>query len=312
MPMLKHYESRLVRPFLGWNDCRELLSNATIRLRPADEPTKNESVTVRIEDASSLEPAVFPNIEKSSLVSALTSVGLSERDVKFTIFVNSPGLKKSIVAHTCLISAIPADAILLVSEEVKELVKSQGGIDLTLALTLERKLAPKPLCPFLFGAWIARKDFALRPEAVTNDFRISPLTDEKKKELKLPKGTTYWVELHGGSVNDPEVTVQEALGIWIDESVLDHLTRSSGATSMKAVTMTILADVISQIVTTVFSNPDEDLVPKSPLDSVLDDLSKSSGIKKTDLVKHARERPDLFRAHVQHMIKVSSYICSAT
>lgn len=313
MKTLKHEESRLVRPFLGWDDCQKLLSDAAICLRPGEAATKDESVTVRIQDAPNLEPTVFANIEKSSIASALASVGLSPKDVEFNIFVKSPGLKKSIVAYKCPISEIPAEPIPLVADKVKELIKSQGGIDLTLALTLAKKLDPKPLGPFFFGAWMARKVFSLRPEVLTSDFITSRLTDEKRKEFGLPKGTTYWVQMHGGSLNDAEENMGDVLSIWVDESVLDRLARSTGATSASSGFQIIMvADVICGIVFYALSDPSEKLVPKSPLDSLLEDLSKSSGIDKTVLVRCARNDQFKFRTYVQHMTKVSSSICSAT
>lgn len=312
MRTLKRHESRLVRPFLGWDDCRKLLSAAAIRLRSTDVPTTEESVTVKIEDTSNLEPAVFANIEQSSLVSALSSVGLSAKDVEFNIFVSSPTLKKSVVAYKCAISAIPAEPIPLLEEEVRDLVKSQGGIDLTLALTLAKELNPKPLRPFFFGEWLARKDFALRPEVPTTDFNISRLTDEKKKEFGLPKGTTYWVEMHGGSLNDAEANLKDVLTIWIDESVLDHLARANISQASGGFQRLILADVVCGIIFEALSDKGEEVVPKSPLDSVLGDLSKSCGKKKKELEELIRKDQFKFRTYVQHLLEVSPSICSAT
>lgn len=312
MKTLRHHESKLIRPFLGWDDCQRLLSGSAIRLRSSEVPTKEDSVIVRIEDVASLEPAVFANLEQSSLAAALSSVRLAPKDVEFNIIVSFPGLKKSVVAYQCGVSEIPVAPIPVLDDEVKELFKSQGGIDLTLALTLAKELNPEPLRPFFFGEWIAKKTFALRPEAPTSDFSLARLTDDKRKEFGLPKGTTYWVQMLGGSLNDAEANLREVVTIWVDESVLDHLARSTASPSSLGFQKLMLADVVSSIVFEALSDPTEEVVPKSPLDGVLEDLSKSCGIKKKELETLSRTNQHKVRTYVQHMLEVSSSICSAT
>src|SRR5262245_48369749 len=111
MKTLKHHATKIVRPFLGWEDCKKLLSNAAIRLRPGDVPTTDESVTLKVEATSSLEIALFPNVEQSMLVSTFSSLGVPPKEIELSIFVNSPGLKKSQVAYKCPVSEVTEDEI---------------------------------------------------------------------------------------------------------------------------------------------------------------------------------------------------------
>lgn len=311
MGTLKHRATKLVRPFLGWEDCRKLLSNASIRLRSAEEPTADELVTMRFEDTASLELGIFANVDPSSLAASLSALRLSSKEVELSIFVNSPGLKQSVLAYKCALSAIPSDAMVL-DEMATDLAKSRGGINVTVALILAKQLKPEALRPFFFGEWIARKDFALRPEISSEVFNLKRLTDEAKQKFGLPRGTTFWVSMEGGSLNDPESSLTDILTIWMDEAVYDHLARSNISPASVGIQKLMLADVVSSIVCEALSDKEEEVVPKSPLDGFLKDLSKSCGKNRKELERLVRGDKFKFRAYVQHMLDTSRYICSAT
>lgn len=306
-------ESKLIRPFLHADDFKNILINVAISLKAGDEFATEELHVIKPEDRDLLHPTLSILMDVATAMDQLEDMGISPGAVKLVVIATASELRLSQPICTFPLKELPEQAIEL-TPSVRRFLSAKGGCDISVVLLLGEELPVKNLKPHAFGQWLAKKTFSLRPEQPSDDFSIRALTDKDRIRLKLPEGTVHYVE-KGGSLNDPDVKLQDCLTIWISESIFNALSRDSSNRTSAAIQKAFLSEIILSVVISEVSDLQNGEMPeeKSPLDGFFDDLSKDAKVTKEQLIQLARQTGDKARlgAHIQQLLDLGSAIKSA-
>jgi hypothetical protein len=305
------YESRLIRPFLHAEDIKDLFAATSIRLKFGDQFSTLESQILRPEDVPLAKPAIFLAIDRRHASNLVKKVGVTSSDARLIVIATSNEMKLSEVISSHELEDFPEDEIEL-QPALGKFLQGKDGCEITIALVLRNELVPKPLRPHLFGNWLARKIFHLRPEKPSEGFKIRPLSEENRLRLKLPEGTCHYVEKFG-SLNDVQMKAQDAVTIWVSEPIYNALSRNQTSAASAAIQKLMLSEITTTLVCDELSEIDEPIEAGSPLDAFFEELAKSSKTKKESLIQCAGSTGDRarLRAHVQQLLDVNGAIKSA-
>jgi len=306
-------ESKLIRPFLHADDLKNILTNVAISLKAGEEFATEELHVIKPEDRDLLHPTLSILMDVSTAIDHLENMGVSPDAVKLVVIATASELRLSQPICTFPLKELPEQEIELIPS-VRRFLSTKGGCDISVVLLLGEELPIKNLTPHAFGQWLAKKTFSLRPEQPSDDFSIRALTDKDRIRLNLPEGTVHYVE-QGGSLNDPDVKLQDCLTIWISEPIFNALSRDSSNRTSAAIQKAFLSEIILSVVISEVSELQNGEMPeeKSPLDGFFDDLSKDANVTKEQLVQLARQTGDKARlgAHIQQLLDLGGAIKSA-
>lgn len=302
-------ESRLVRPFLRADDIKDALAGVALRIRPGEDATTDESRTVRQEDFGLLDPALALLFEPDKVAETLGGMGIKAKNVSITVLATSNAIRKSEVLATFDLHGTPNEEVSL--PQLLKYVSGRGGCDLSVILALSADLKSEALKPHAYGQWLAKKNFALRPEKEGNQFRIRPLTDEYRDKFKLPKACFYFVE-HTGSLNDADATLESCVTIWVAEAVFAALSKDNSSRSSAAIQKMMLAEVVVAIVEKEIKELDDTLlIVGAPLEAFLKTLAKHSKMSPDKLIALVRKDRFRFATFVQDLLDLGAGVKAA-
>jgi hypothetical protein len=162
----------------------------------------------------------------------------------------------------------------------------------------------------VLGQWLARKIVTIKPEQPNYEFKILPLTFEVRERLKLPGGTTHFIEMRG-SINDPETALSEAVVVYFDETIYNAFGRAASGVASTALQKSFLADIASGMIIQEMTDEDPNVAPGSALDKFFGDLSKTTKTSRALLEIWAKSDHAMFKAHVHAAIDLNQSVRAA-
>lgn len=303
-------ESRLIRPFLHADDIKDALGAVALRIRPGEDPASDETRTIHPEDSGMLEPALTLFFEPARVAEILSEMGIKAKHVCITVLATSNAIRKSEVLAQFGLHETPTDEIPL--PQVVKYMNGPAGCDISVILALSTDLKTEALKPQAYGQWLAKKTFALRPEKEGNQFRILPLTEEHREKFKLPKACFYFVEHAPGSLNDPDVSLESSVTIWVAEAVFAALAKDSSSRPSAAIQKMMLAEVVVAIVEKEIAGLEgTPPTPGSPLETFMKSLAKHTKLSVEKLIALAGKDRFRFATHVQDLLDLSAGVKAA-
>jgi hypothetical protein len=126
------------------------------------------------------------------------------------------------------------------------LVNRYTGFEFEAFLVLNCDLSPRPLKPRQKGTILAQTKFTIDVLDQKGGIKPYPLTAEVRAENDLPSGVWLWVEEQGDSLLEA-TALKDAFRIYVDEELLNLMSRLSGPSRLFAL-QTVIAPAITQIV----------------------------------------------------------------
>lgn len=307
--VISHSMTKVVRPFKGLETIAGALDEAGFRLRENSELVRDPAIVVRIEDSGSLKLEACHGIDRLALIDGLEALGIAPGDVEFVLVGTVGALKRSEALLRVPLDQLD-DAPINLAEPTRPWVGVHGGFQIVFALALRHDLPPKPLMPVAHGQWLARKAVTIKPEQPNYEFKILPLTADVRQRLKLPAGTTHFVETRG-SINDPETMLSEAVVVYFDETIYHAFGRAATGAASNALQKSFLADIAAGMIIQEMTGEDPKVVPGSPLDRFFGDLAKSTKADRSSLENWSRTDHATFKAYVHTAIDLASSVRAA-
>lgn len=259
-----------VRPFFGTIALEESVLAAELQLNEDGPYSAETSFVIEPSDVSKLRLTIrlnfnqavmnFDAVKKSDLVLAVTSV--------------QPFMKKAVVIGTYAIDDdLPEEVT--ISENVLAGLGGGSNIEIDVALCLKKKLPKTPGTPFLFGHWLSKKSFSLRPPKLAEEFDIDPTDDDVWKKLGYPPKTLYLVEYFGG-FNEPVSKDRQTARIRVHSDIYKKLTSESQQKLAKPILLSLAAELSFQMLAASVADWEkaEEVVPLSPLSALLKKINR--------------------------------------
>jgi hypothetical protein len=307
--VVSHSMTKVVRPFKGLETIAAALDDAGFRLRENGELVRETSIVVRIEDTGTLRLEACHGLDRLALIDGLEAVGIAPGDVEFVLIATVGGLKRSEPIARFVLGDLDDSGIDL-SETTRPYVGVHGGFQIVFALALRHDMPAKPLMPTAHGQWLARKVVTIKPEQPNYEFKILPLTADVRERLKLPVGTTHFVE-NRGSINDPDTALSEAVVVYFDDTIYHAFGRAANGAASNALQKSFLADIAAGMIVQEMTGEDPRVVPGSALDRFFADLAKTTKVDRTLLESWSRSDHAMFKAYVQTAIDLNQSVRAA-
>jgi hypothetical protein len=307
--VLTHSVTKVVRPFKGLEAIAAALGGAGFRLRENGELITDDSIVVPVEDAGTIRLEAVHNLDRLALIDNLEQLGVAPNEVEVVLIATIGALKRSEVVHRIVLADLD-DLSIDLTEATRSYVGVHGGFQIVFALTLKHDLPPKPLMPSGLGQWLSRKVVTIKPEQPNYEFKILPLTAEVRDRLKLPAGTTHFIETRG-SINDPDTALSEAVVVYFEEAIYNAFGRSASGAASTALQKSFLADIAAGMIIQEMTDEDPSVAPGSALDQFFADLSKTTKKDRTLLETWARSDHAMFKAHVHAAIDLNQSVRAA-
>ena len=114
-----------------------------------------------------------------------------------------------------------------------------------LANQLNRDVEDNPLRPWRSGTWLAHESFRIVCQDRSDLFKPQPLTEEDRRRLKLPANTIRYVEIDSSHDLTEPMDQIELPTVWVDEELLQKLSRDSGHPAAKLLQLQLVLDFVS-------------------------------------------------------------------
>lgn len=307
--VLTHSMTKVVRPFKGLETIAVALDGAGFRLRQGGELVTDASIVIRIEDAGTLRLEAYHGLDRLGLIDSLERLGVGPGEVEFVLIATAGSIKKSEAIYRVALSDLD-DAPIDLEAATSPYIGLHGGFQIVFALTLKHDLPPKPLLPSALGQWLARKIVTIKPEQPNYEFKILPLTLEVRERLKLPPGTTHFIEMRG-SINDAETPLSEAVVVYFEETIYNAFGRAAGGGASTALQKSFLADIAAGMIIQEMTDEDPSVTPGSALDQFFGDLAKTTKTNRALLETWAKSDHAMFKAHVHAAIDLNQSVRAA-
>jgi hypothetical protein len=289
-----------VRPFFGTVSLEDALGSAELQVNEDGPFSPEPAYVIEPADMSKLRLTARLNFKQA----AMSFDTVKRSDLVLAVTVVQPFMKKTIVVGTYAIDKdLPEEVT--IGEEILAALGGGLNINVDLALCLKKKLPKEPGSPFLFGHWLSKKSFTLRPPKLAEEFDIEPTEDDAWKKLGYPPKTLYLVEYFGG-VNEPVAKDKQTARIRVHADIYKKLTAESQQRLAKPILNSLAAELACQMLATSISDWEgaDEVVPQSPLSSfmkrinrvqhcTLDDLkgmAKQPGMPKLRALLHADQQ----------------------
>ena len=185
--------------------------------------------------------------------------------------------------------------------------------EISVVLVMNKNLEPAPLRPWRKGIWLARADFKIKVEKHIELFRPTPLDDDVRKDLNLPKECMRYVYFDDTDILSPLEQSSSPL-FYIDKDILLKLELARSTELGKQMQLQIAIDFITSAVylaSKVLNEPDSGFLDdKELLDSlvgrIVRNVNRGFDGKPTtsELIGEVRDEPRIFLARVEHFLKI--------
>jgi hypothetical protein len=259
-----------VRPFFGAVSLADSMLLAEIRIDEDGPFSVDTAFIIEPAEISKLRPTIRLNFDQT----AMNFGSVDKSDLVLAVTAVQPFMKKTIVIATFEIDEHLPDEV-QIDAAVLQSLGGGSNLDIELALCLKKQLPRKPGTPFLFGHWLSKKSFGLRPPRMSEEFDIEPTEDEAWKKLGYPAKTLYLVEYFGG-VNEPASKDRQTARIRVHSDIYKKLTAESQQRLAKPILNSLAAELACQMIAASVSDWDsvDEVVAGSPLSAFLKKVNR--------------------------------------
>ena len=257
----RRQETRLVRPFSQTARLDQCLKGTTFRLRESDIPSQEEAWILGDTTISELAPQLCVVLDRAAF-QGLPHLAMD--NFRLLITVDDHQLLRSEAIYSAPLAQTPGEPITFEADTVQRF-SWMGRVDVSVAVVLASDAPPFPGLPFLQGHWVAKKTFAVRPEAEGRLFPLIPVPgSEFVKRWDLPSDTLVHAEVFG----DLDVPVGESaknINVFIHEDVHRVLLNSEASAAAKVLMRVLVAEINAQVLERALSEFDGDAPPDGTL-----------------------------------------------
>ena len=250
-------ETRTLRPFHAPAEFSNALRLAQLHMGEQVCDADSQITIGSPEDFLRAQPAVSWARDDACMVqfralleAGTEKCGILPSDLGLVIVASSNYLK---IADTCYLRplskcASEARLVRLANPRPRALQASTHGAKVTTYVALLSEQEQRPLRPWRLGTWLARAEFRITVgESAMGIFRPTPLDDEKRSELQLPKQTVRYFTLGDhdplrpfGETEPPE--------FFVDEDLLSRISATGESPLSKAIQSQLVCDFIASVV----------------------------------------------------------------
>ncbi len=133
--------------------------------------------------------------------------------------------------------------------------------------------AGRSMRPYRVGTWLAHATFRLRCDSESELFRPHPLSDEERRNLKLPSGTVSYTEIDGDLTD--ALDGGESARFWVDKELLVEIDAGARTSQAEFLQRQLMADFITDVITAFASQTDGEI---SSYADVADSLVGRGGV----------------------------------
>lgn len=229
-----------LRELAGAIETPILVANGTIF-----EPGR---VTLEPEQLRTADYKVVLAFDSEALTSRAEALGLSLNELVYAVFVDNLVLARRQTVTTRPFNSLPPVMELPLSSQISAL-KSPRGFDLRVIAHVDEGSSAQHSSGLRKGTWFSSSKFEVRP--VTTPFRFlpHPLTEDVRRQHKLPRETLSYTHVVGDLFECESLS--DAIEVYIDAEILELLSeapRSDASLSFQVMFATqILAGVLNQI-----------------------------------------------------------------
>ena len=274
-----------VRPFFGAVSLEDSMSLVELQINEDGPFSTGPAFVIEPGDVSKLRLTARLNFNQSALSFDVVKRG----DLVIAVTAVQPFMKKTVVvANFAIDKDLPEEIV--VNDEVLAALGGGSNINIDIALCLKRKLPRKPGAPFLFGHWLSKKSFVLRPPKLAEEFDIEPTEDDAWKRLGYPAKTLYLIEYFGG-INEPVAKDRQTARIRVHSDIYKKLTAESQQKLAKPILNGLAAELACQMLAASISdweNADE-VVPLSPLSAFMKKINRVQPCSLDELKEMAKK-----------------------
>ena len=274
-----------VRPFFGAVSLEDSMSLVELQINEDGPFSTGPAFVIEPGDVSKLRLTARLNFNQSALSFDVVKRG----DLVIAVTAVQPFMKKTVVVATFAIDKDLPEEIVF-NDEVLAALGGGSNINIDIALCLKRKLPRKPGAPFLFGHWLSKKSFVLRPPKLAEEFDIEPTEDDAWKRLGYPAKTLYLIEYFGG-INEPVAKDRQTARIRVHSDIYKKLTAESQQKLAKPILNGLAAELACQMLAASISdweNADE-VVPLSPLSAFMKKINRVQPCSLDELKEMAKK-----------------------
>lgn len=180
-----------------------------------------------------------------------------------------------------------------------------GVIDAYLLLTKEAE--PQALRPWRKGTWLARANFRLSSQ--TRLFRLTPLNDEQRTRLDLPKGVARYLDM---SDHEPLRSYDNSYPptFYVDENLLAKLDSQPNSKISRFLQVQLVQDFILGVINSPAVQEDDSIdldwgdLSSTLVGRILNFITgpRASANRKMALFEEIRDNPSLVAARVEDAI----------
>lgn len=188
---------------------------------------------------------------KRILATGAASSGLSHSLLSILVTVSTSYLKitDTIWKHSLTqLETLPKTIDLTRHGRPQALQASTTGATLNVYLIRTEASDPRQLHPWRKGTWLARTSFRIETQRDTRLFRPTPLNDEIRTELDLPKKTLRYVQMGDHEPTEPYNNTEPPV-FYVDQELLSELNARSSSLAGKALQSQLVLDFVAAVIT---------------------------------------------------------------
>lgn len=275
-------EARVVRPFRSLD---HWLDDARIRICKGEE--FQEGPTIHIEGVAreQLDLAIQIPLLSSGIEDL---VGIPLEQLSLIVTCEDSVLKRSAVLGQLDVGASSGARVELGAELLKHAtLRNETQITLALVLALDR--AQTDGSAYRRGSWLARKTFTLGGNRNFATFNLKRVDERWFIQNGLPARSAYFVNILDGDLNQPCENIGDMIQVCIHEKLYDALAREDASASIQAFHASLYAEIAAAIIVCGFSNLQGEPSSGTVLFSVVERLSKATGVLPERIKQLARE-----------------------
>lgn len=248
-------ERRIIRPYLGVDAVQAAIADVVLRFgqdRIEAQSTLTVPVTLFMADRTELvlvEPDEAPDERLTAIQNAVKECDLDPGDTELVLVLSASGIKSKDIAWRFRLDgqqSLPREVRLDGPPRPRALQAPVSGCDFELFVALSESQEPQPLRPSLRGAWLARNRYRVSTDLGTIGWRPVPLTDDLRKALGLHPETIRFIEVN--SVTNPDAAPEDAVVVYVDESVLAELTAHVNSPGARHLQLEIFLDAMRAVI----------------------------------------------------------------
>ena len=252
------HETRTVRPYVGARELERALDEALLHFGPAP-CAANENIHVDLQAHEFLlrpisidwasDDAAFTRVKRTIELGARKG-SYDLDDLAIAVVATSSFLKLAEVVYIRALGdldVLPRKLVLTDACRPKPFSAPFSGFGVEAYIMLAREIERRPLRPYRKGTWLSRVRFGVDTTLTAAILPPTPLTAERRKELRLPARTMRFIDFGNHEVLEAYGD-QEQPTFYVDENLLAQLNARRTSATSRAFQRQLVFDFISAVV----------------------------------------------------------------